>query len=580
MFKPSRSTTHPLPRLTSPGLTPWLRGASVLATVALFSSSAAAEYGLEPRAFQEDWTDGYTLILTDAQNEEEASRLIQEIRQAGGRVGVQVSPSVMLGWVSDAQLDQVESLPLVRALHTRPLSIPAGLQGDEPSRFGVNFFNRVSSGEFGEELASVEPDWRGHPEGDALPHPAINYDAVRANLADKGFPMGDDAGATFAPNAEMMLGTVAMCLFLPESDGSIDANLYDWTTAAQDDIKSQAIAAGSWWSDQARYWWSQVTFKVYWYDAAYSELETGYEPINGTHPSSDEALWQNEIMGNLGFSSGNNFDRITAFNTWLKDWANTDWSYSVWVPYNPAPAPTSFSNGKIGYAYFGGPYTTILYRCNGWLISDWTRILRHETGHIFWACDEYGGSCGSSCSTVCASKRAAYNGNCEDCNTGAVSCIMNHNSLALCKYTPGQIGWHPGGSRQRPKTVSLLNADNASDWYFRPGDPISYKVVFTNRTDQSLPVRTHWQVNYGSYFWEYSHESSLLAPGSYAITVSTSVPTGTGGGSVVHCNLELTGAGREAPVFQGFKVVADQSVGAAGRIQAPEVLSVDITPLD
>ena len=43
----------------------------------------------------------------------------------------------------------------------------------------------------------------------------------------------------------------------------------------------------------------------------------GYEPI--TRSSASDALWINAVMANLGFSSGDKFARVTAFNSWLKN---------------------------------------------------------------------------------------------------------------------------------------------------------------------------------------------------------------------------------------------------------------------
>jgi hypothetical protein len=202
-----------------------------------------------------------------------------------------------------------------------------------------------------------------------------------------------------------------------------------------------------WWSNEARQRDRNLTFVLYFYPPDKASMKQGYEPIY--HASHEDSLWINEIMSNLGFNYGNKFDRIKSFNTWLQNHAVTQWAYSVFIAYNPPDegAPTRFSDRYFAYAYLGGPYTQICYKNGAWSIYDTGKILSHETGHIFWACDEYYAPGYGGCTSCdpCNSFRPIMNGNCvhPSCNPDhSVPCIMRYTENALCSYTALQVGWH------------------------------------------------------------------------------------------------------------------------------------------
>src|SRR5205085_2224806 len=165
-----------------------------------------------------------------------------------------------------------------------------------------------------------------------------------------------------------------------------------------------------------------------------------YEPI--LHPASDAIFWIDKIMTNLGASDGDIFSRVGAFDEALRQQRHTDWAYSIFVAYNPSGTATSFTDHRASWAYLGGPYVQTLFRSFGWPLS---RVVSHETGHIFYACDEYFQPGYQTCSCSCAPeiRREATNGNCQDasCTQNSTACMMRLNELALCPHTAAQIGW-------------------------------------------------------------------------------------------------------------------------------------------
>ena len=68
------------------------------------------------------------------------------------------------------------------------------------------------------------------------------------------------------------------------------------------------------------------------------------------------------------------------------------------------------------------------YDNDGWGISRMHQVLAHETGHIFWATDEYDGN-------------NEYSGYLNVMDNEGSGCLMDTCALCLSSGTKGQIGW-------------------------------------------------------------------------------------------------------------------------------------------
>jgi hypothetical protein len=78
----------------------------------------------------------------------------------------------------------------------------------------------------------------------------------------------------------------------------------------------------------------------------------------------------------------------------------------------------------------------------GWGIATLNAIVAHEMCHLFGATDEYSGA-GRPCSS-CGGQFGTYklpNGNCASCASPHQACLMDQNTLSLCGYTQGHLGW-------------------------------------------------------------------------------------------------------------------------------------------
>src|SRR5690606_9017492 len=117
-------------------------------------------------------------------------------------------------------------------------------------------------------------------------------------------------------------------------------------------------------------------------------VPTKYEPI--ARRSDDYELWVNEFLTYVGFNSPQSIDAdIRQFNDAQRRAHGTDWAFTIFVVNSFADADGQFASGgsfSRAFAFAGGRY----------FVSPASRpesTFAHETGHMFWARDEYfGGS--------------------------------------------------------------------------------------------------------------------------------------------------------------------------------------------
>jgi len=139
-----------------------------------------------------------------------------------------------------------------------------------------------------------------------------------------------------------------------------------------------------------------------------------------------ESIWRNPALKKLGYQQG--WRGLAQFTTDLCTKHKTSRGYLVFI--------TKFSQAWSGYERGNGVF--IQYYNDGWGHKNIYKTFAHETSHVFGAGDEYGHA---NCD-----KRGKYkvtNGNGRKCTSHQVDCVMNANSLVMCDYTKGQLGWLP-----------------------------------------------------------------------------------------------------------------------------------------
>ena len=490
-----------------------------------------------------EWIQGCTLVLLSTNDIDSANKARDYIINNDGEIFVLSPPHAMVGRINPAVADELLGKFGIESIFYRPVSLEEIRYKDKQTVSLVKYFNYVTSGEFEKTFLLYRE--KGEPLiNDALQRPLIDYGDYLRNLSDRGMNVvglkeesdrfrGEKYGFLSPGNSDSLIGTVACCLFYVESDGSINSDQYTWTQAAFDLTYNQCLTGLSWWASNAQTRGISLSFTLFYY--ASPDTDQGYEPI--VHSSSDDYLWINAIMSNLGYATGSKFTRVDAFNTDLNNQAGTDWAYSVFIAYNPTGegAAKRFTDDFFAYAYLGGPYTQLLYKNNGWSVSDIWRILAHETGHIFWACDEYyqEGYGGCTSCDPCNSYRPILNGNCEhpSCNpVNTVACIMRHSEDAICHYTAAQIGWGldepPTTSITLPLTGEEVSGIVTIEISAADDDGISRVEFYVNvgleETDTTAPYQFNWDT---SSFINGDHTiravvyDSILQTGEDAITL-------------------------------------------------------------
>lgn len=192
-------------------------------------------------------------------------------------------------------------------------------------------------------------------------------------------------GASPDDLGEFLLGRVAVTPVLLESNGAVDENILNWTAQQKTEVLQNITEGLQWWKDLLA---TQSTImQLDWViDTTFIDtpVETSYEPI--TRVSNDYVKWVPEFLDDVGLSNASNLDAgIRAFNHSQRVKLGTDWSFTIFVV-NSRPNQIFAPGGSFSraFAFAGGLY---FVTPSNRPASTYT----HETGHIFWARDEYQG---------------------------------------------------------------------------------------------------------------------------------------------------------------------------------------------
>lgn len=194
-------------------------------------------------------------------------------------------------------------------------------------------------------------------------------------------------GAMPADTGEFMIGDVHVSVVLFESNGTIDANTENWTSAAINTVKSRIAAAATWWEQtfdlQGSVHDLEITVD---YTYADNPVATGYEPIS--HPSYDIVDPINDFLALVGYNvTGDVSSDIRAFNHAQRLAHGADWAFTIFVVNNDNDPDGYFAPGEFyqAFSYPGGRFVVTL-------ADRPASTAAHEIGHMFWAMDEYAGS--------------------------------------------------------------------------------------------------------------------------------------------------------------------------------------------
>ncbi len=166
---------------------------------------------------------------------------------------------------------------------------------------------------------------------------------------------------------------------------------------------------------------ANVSFVQDWRDITVSAA-----PGAGDDYEDFEAPWRNAALQAMGFAGSRSGSRVYVDS--LRGNLHTDWAYVAYFTKYPLH----------WFAYAGDERLVMHYNNDGWGPSAINQVFAHETCHIFGAADEYG-----DCGCDGSGHFDIPNNNCVNCTTAQVQCLMYQNTLSLCPWSRGQIGWSP-----------------------------------------------------------------------------------------------------------------------------------------
>lgn len=200
-------------------------------------------------------------------------------------------------------------------------------------------------------------------------------------------------GAVASDTGEFMLGNVSVTVVLMESSSqtsSVNNNSENWTSDRIASVKSNIREGLDWWTSALHKITTrhELNFQI---DFTYADapVATRFEPI--TNPSTAFSDWMYDFLNVVGYNQTGNFSTdIRSFNNSQREKNHTDWAYTIFVVndqndadgnfYTDTPkAPGQFEKA---FAFAGGRFFVMP-------ASRPASTVSHESGHMFWALDEY-----------------------------------------------------------------------------------------------------------------------------------------------------------------------------------------------
>jgi hypothetical protein len=425
------------------------------------------------------WKTGYTaVILRDGISQEQYLSVLTAIRESGGAVAIEAD-EVLLGWVPVSRAALVRANAAVRKV----LHEPASREIDDlrPGRGldALRYYNRTHSPDFEDTLEAALATGPGKftqciPDaengfGDATNSGKTASDRS-AHPREKKVPRLATVNSYWNSTLTLeMRGRVTVQIFRMDSTGS--ASQYDWTSSHMNVALNSVFDMMNYWGYQAYLRGVPLSFRAdckdtfSHYTRSFVPTPTNYEPINLS--PGDAYLWVNDALSRHGYGAS----PVTYANVWQKNeefnlaaLSSTggpyDHSFTIYFVYNftssGIPGPNHFQGVDYGafVPNFGGTGQIVAYNANGFGPNYLWFVLRHETGHNFWACDEYMAGCSSCgpCSTW-GPRPSVPNGNCAAgpyindgykslCLVPIQECVMTNTANGnLCPHTVQKIGW-------------------------------------------------------------------------------------------------------------------------------------------
>ncbi len=379
------------------------------------------------------------LVIVQANSIADMDKAVSFIRKQGGRVPVTIPPNALFAvlpsvdlnaWVGQAGIRSVSLTQVDDAVIASRYGEVAGTASRVWNRMLAKPAARQMQPAPGRDLindARVAPDSRARSQSAPLAPPASTQ------------------------TSEFLYGRVWVDVFLPESNGSIDASTEDWTSPMRDAVVSEITLGVNWWAStsiQGGNPSANLTFDLSFH-TPFNEpsiVATGYEPITRPGPLCESSLtWIGDIMSHLGYPA--TCDGVRSYAHARRTATGRDWAFAIFVANSLNDSDGLFADDLFAYSYYYGPLIVETYDNDGWGISRMEIVTAHEMAHTFGALDEYADS--ACTDTQTSGYLNIANTNCENGTPASQDSIMRSYLSQLIAYpnnlasTPvrGMVGW-------------------------------------------------------------------------------------------------------------------------------------------
>lgn len=306
---------------------------------------------------------------------------IEYIENNGGKIVHIFPPNILIGDIPLDKMDSIIGQNNIVEIRTDKIDTHTINKYDKITKIAAEVWNNVFKNSIKEKNlvvpSSLKPldDARTINDKNKIVHMPIILSSTMS---------APPYGATFYDTSEYMIGNIVVGIIFLESNGAIDPNTESWSNAEESNVINEIVGGLNWWKLQDSR--SKLTFT---YNINY-KVPTRYEPISRS--SYSDGLWIADAMTYLGFQNyANYFDNVYDLNNYLRNRYDTDWAYTIFVVDSSKDPDGNFADGYSAYAWIGGPYVVMTYDNDGYGISNMDYVTAHETGHIFYATDEYNG---------------------------------------------------------------------------------------------------------------------------------------------------------------------------------------------
>jgi len=397
----------------------------------------------------------------------------------------------------------------------------------------------------------------------------LRIETLEPRLALAAVPFG----ALPDDTAEFMLGDVYVTVVLMESNDQISVdnnNSENWTAQSIAAVKSKVTEGLQWWTDTLAGITDkhELTFHID-FTHADNPVSTPFEPI--INSSEDYKFWIYDFLRSEINTTGTFTTDVRAFNHQQRVENNTHWAFTIFVVNDEHDADHQFASGGLdrAFAFPGGLFLVTL-------ASRPASTIAHETGHIFWALDEYqfGGTANQSRGYYDTPNSNAWNGTgprqpsimdrgaCEDPSPGLLCTAWQQHTSSRSSLE--MLGWRDSDSDGIFDVLDVPHTLTGSGEYdpalgryrFRGESSVQTLPNLNPRGESPSPTEslqgdiTINQISRAQYRIDGGAWQTAATYGGYTTTLDLSFPVPASASLIEIRTIDDT-TGVSSPIFQG-----------------------------